>query len=291
MQENQIPGYWQGDTGEISGVPWYENRGLYKSMVGGHEPQYNYSYPQGPDAPPSIDEQYHPPAQPYELKPAGSYPTPGSAEYWWDKNTSGQLGVDNAFRLGSLGLAGLGVAGNLGQQQQQRKSFGSALNYLQSNQDPNADYYRSEIRRMVEQPSGYLTDVNTQNKLATARESMLRANRLKGINSLSPEQTRQLQDLAAGVHQQRLKTLMDLVGRDNTMRAAGAELMTRAPSNTPLQAIVPGLGSMFNTAKEYAVSQGYASDPSLRASGDYLAGRSNLQAGYGDKYPNIVKRN
>lgn len=183
---------------------------------------------------------------------------------WYDKNSTGQLGIDNAFRLGGIGLAGLGMASNLKTINEGRQAREGALSFLDQNRDPNAAFYREELGRMLRSNSGYLTDVNTQNKVKLARDTMARQNALQGRGELSAEQLRSLQDVSAKHYNERIQTLSQLLGKDDAIVRARAEMMSRAPQGNTLGAVLPGLSNIFNTANEYAISQGYASEPRTR---------------------------
>ncbi len=193
---------------------------------------------------------------------------------WWDRNTSGQLGVDNAFRLGSIGLSGLGMAAAMDQQNRARKAHSSALSWLDSQQDPNSSFYRQRLADLMSDRNGYLTDVTTQNKLNVLRETLMRQNSLQGQGSLNADQVRALQEAASGAYRDERDTLIKLRERADVIAAARANLMANAPTASPLSAVLPGLSNIFNVGQEYAISEGYGSDPNFRTP----SSRSRFQA-------------
>lgn len=185
---------------------------------------------------------------------------------WWDKNTTGQLGVDNAFRLGSIGLSGLGMVGALDQQNKARKSYNSAINWLTSQEDPNAKFYQQRLGDIMRDRNGYLTDVVTQNKMKTLEDTMRRQASAQGRAGLNADEIRALQGVAQGAYQDERDTLIKLRERQAQIDAQKADLMSSAPSASPINAVLPGLANIYNTGQEYAVSQGYGSDPRFRTS-------------------------
>ncbi len=190
--------------------------------------------------------------------PTGSNFTPEQS--WWDRNTTGQTGVDNAFRLGQVGLAGLGMASNLMTQKAGQKNTDAALATLDRDRDPNAGFYTQELGRLVKDPNSFLTDVTVQRNIESAREAMLRQAAAQGRTSLNSQELGQLQDLASGARQQRIKTLMELLGRQDKLNTARATIMSNRPVTNNIGAVLPGLQNIFGTGMEYAQTMGYASD-------------------------------
>ena len=233
--------------------------------------QYNYEAPQF-DANSFTDGNYSPPS-------------------WWDRNTSGQLGVDNLFRLGGIGLTGLSMAGGLGAQKRAERAHRSALEAFDATRDPNAGFYQAELKRMMSDPNGYTTDIATRNKVKTLEEAFARQNARMGGSpqgsggSLNADQLRALQNASSQAYNERIKQLSELVGNADRTATARGELMRAAPSADPLQVIAPGLAEIFRTGQDYAIDQGYASDPRLRQSGQARAMQQQQRAQMAQQFP------
>ncbi len=214
------------DTGQYS--PQTVPQG-FPTSIPNDVSSYNRDYTQGLEQP-----NYMPPQQPK----VGEY--------------------DNYFRAGSVGLSGLGIAAGIYDANRARRQREDALKKLDASMDPNVGFYQSELKRMMSDPNGYLTDVATQNQLGAAREQMLRQARAQGRSTLSAQELQQLQSLASGAYQQRIKTLQGLVGGNDTLKATRAQIAAQ-PSGYNVASAIPHLQDIFTTGRDYAVSEGLAS--------------------------------
>jgi hypothetical protein len=176
------------------------------------------------------------------------------------------------------------MAGAMDQQNRARKAHSSAISWLDSQQDPNSSFYRQRLADIMSDRNGYLTDVTTQNKLNTLRETLMRQNSLQGQGSLNADQIRGLQDTASGAYRDERDTLIKLRERADAIAQARANLMANAPTASPIGAILPGLSNIFNVGQEYAISEGYSSDPGLRRS----AGYQKMQAAERDRLSRVA---
>jgi hypothetical protein len=165
---------------------------------------------------------------------------------------------DNVFRGASIGLSGLGIGLNVMDANRAARQQSDALKQLDASMDPNVGYYQSELKNMMSNPNGYLTDVATQNQVNSARQAMLQNARRQGRGNLSSDELRQLQVLASGAYQNRINTLRNLVGGNDTLKAKRAEIAAK-PTGYNMASAIPHLADIFATGRDYAVSQGRAS--------------------------------
>lgn len=242
------------------------NNQAYLSQPSGYEANTGYTYTPGVSSP--------------------GYDQDSDFQSWLKKNSTGQLGVDNLFRLGGIGLTGLSVAGGLGAQKRAERAHRSALEAFDATRDPNAGFYQAELKRMLSDPNGYTTDIATRNKVKTLEEAFARQNaRTGGAGQLNADQLRALQNASSQAYNERIKQLSELVGNADRTAAARGELMRAAPSADPLQVIAPGLAEIFRTGQDYAIDQGYASDPRLRQSGQARAMQQQQRAQMAQQFP------
>jgi hypothetical protein len=183
----------------------------------------------------------------------------------WDRinfDPNNKVGVDNLFRLGDIGVAGLGAGLQMRDNRNAQKAQERALQYMQSQMNPNANLFSQRLTGMLDNPAGYLNDPVDNEMASQATEGAMRMANRRGSSTLSRDDMLNIQKIKQGSYQQRLKQLSDLYNSANSQNAnvsnTMANIMSKAPAGNA-QALSSVLGQLYSSGRDIAASSGVAS--------------------------------
>jgi hypothetical protein len=200
--------------------------------------------------------------------PDNYQPEPSGLSRMFNPNTQG--GVDNMFRAGNVGVAGLSA---LLQSRDNRRALderNQAASRLMSMQDPNAQMWGSQIQQMINSPAGYLNDPVDSAMAARGEEAARRQAQLSGRPGLGADQLENINATKQKSYLERLKTLASLYGGAsdrNARLAEGANRISSTPVAGNAGAYTGFLQALMSGGRDVAAESGMATrtrqDPNL----------------------------